>query len=409
MEKIISLKNKFLKLSFKKKVLFCIGILMALILGWRIIGIITKKPDYTTARITKSTITEEVSETGKIEVSGRIDVYSPTNGVVEDVFVSNGQEVEEGDVLFKVKSSASEQEKSDALEALLLAQSNLGSANATMFSLESAKDTAWKKYYDIATNSTYQNSDGSPNTSSRALPEFTTSRNNWLAAEAQFKNQQAVVNQARSAVNSAYLAYQATQNTTVKSPIKGTVSNLSVAPNKSVRANTPTQSAHPVLALASFTNPEVVIQLGESDITKIREGQQAKIVVSAANKKTYRGRVIRVDSLGTDNAGVIKYNTYIQFTNPDTNLRSGMDADISISTQTVSNVLSVPNSAVKPYKGGRAVRIPGKKNGEVIYKPVQIGVRGSSKTQILSGLKEGEIVIISLSNEQLKRPGLFGG
>jgi len=93
--------------------------------------------------------------------------------------------------------------------------------------------------------------------------------------------------------------------------------------------------------------------------------------------------------------------------NPDENLRSGMDADVTITSKTLVNVLSAPNSAIKLYKGGRAVGIPGKNKKDILYKPVKIGIRGESKTEILSGIQEGDTVIVSLSNEALKRQGLF--
>jgi RND family efflux transporter MFP subunit len=403
----IKFKNWFFCLSFKKRLLVVVFIIISIIVVSNVLSTLTQKPDYTAAKIIRSTISEQITETGQIEVSGRVDVYSPTNGTIEKIFVKNGEDVKENDELFTVKSSASEQEKANALTSLLQAQSALGTANATMYSLQSAKDAAWDTYYELATNSKYQNSDGSPKTSERVLPEFTTAQNDWLAAEAQYKNQQAVVNQAKAALGSANLSYNATQNATVKSPADGTVSNLSVAPGKTVAVHSPTQQIQPVLTLANFINPEVVIQTGESDISKLKEGQKAEISISATNKKIYKGIVSRVDSVGTNNLGVIKYNIYIQILNPDENLRSGMDADATITSKTVTSVLSAPNSAIKLYKGGRAVRIPGKNKKDVIYKPVKIGIRGESKTEILSGIKEGDTVIVSLSNEALKRQGLF--
>ncbi len=403
----IKFKNWFSHLSLKKKLLIITVTIIGVLVASSTISTLTRKPDYTTAKITRSTISEQVTETGQIEVSGRVDVYSPTNGTIENIFVKNGENIKENDELFTVKSSASEQEKASALATLLQAQSALGTANAAMYSLQSAKDAAWDTYYELATNSKYQNSDGSPKTSERVLPEFTTTQNNWLAAEAQYKNQQAVVNQAKAALGNANLSYSATQNATVRSPADGTVSNLSVAPGKTVSAYVPTQQTQPVLTLANFINPEVVIQTGESDISKLKEGQKAEISISATNKKKYKGIVSRVDSVGTNNLGVIKYNTYVQILNPDENLRSGMDADVTITSKTLVNVLSAPNSAIKLYKGGKAVRIPGKNKKDVLYKPVKIGIRGESKTEILSGIQEGDTVIVSLSNEALKRQGLF--
>jgi multidrug efflux pump subunit AcrA (membrane-fusion protein) len=103
---------------------------------------------------------------------------------------------------------------------------------------------------------------------------------------------------------------------------------------------------------------------------------------------------------------VVRYAAYIQIENPDEKLRPGMSVDADIITKTAKKVLIVPNSSVKPYQGGRAVRVPGE-NGIVEYIPVEIGIRGVKNTQILKGISEGQEIITSLSNESIKRPGLF--
>ena len=90
----------------------------------------------------KTDITETVSETGNVITGGKIDVVSPTNGIVEEIYVSNGNEVIEGQSLFTVKSSATEQEQQSASYANYLtaqatqnsAESNLNVLRATMYS-----------------------------------------------------------------------------------------------------------------------------------------------------------------------------------------------------------------------------------------------------------------------------------
>lgn len=402
-QRLKDLKKWFFGLSWWKKTLVIIVLIVAIFFVSAPLR--PKQAQYTTAKVEKTNITEVVTETGNIATNSKTDVYSPTNGVVTDISVQNGQSVNQEDTLFTVKSSATDQEKADATAALLAAQSTLGTAQATMYSLQSAMYTAWNTYYQLATNSTYQNSDGSPNISNRALPQFTTAQTTWLAAEALYKNQQAVVNQAGAAAASAKLKYDATRDATVKAPIAGTVSNLTVGINDTVQAKTTTTP--PALSIANFSATQVQIGLGEADIAKVKVGQFAEINVSSVPDKTYKGVVDRVDSIGTATQSVITYNVYITITNPDNNLRPGMTADTSITTKEVKDVLAVPNSAVKPYLGGRAVRIPGK-NGQVQYVSVQIGVKGETNTQITSGLTDGETIITALANEAVTRTGLFG-
>lgn len=401
--------EQFKKFSSRKKILSIIISIILLIVVFNVVGAITKKPSYTTAKVTKSSITETVSETGNIVAAGKIDVYSPTDGIVEDVRIANGDEIIEGQELFTVQSSATVQEQQSAYSTYLTAQASLNSAKSSLNTLRASMYTSWDTYRSLATGDEFETGDNRPKeTERRESPDFQIAQDNWLAAEAKYKDQQTVVSQAQAQVASTWLLYQATQNAIVKAPASGVVANLSVTAGSSVKIKSITglTTTVPVLSLAKSSAPEVVIALSESDISKISTGQKAKIEVNALDK-TYNGVVNRVDTIGSDNQGVIRYNVYIAFDDKDENLRSGMSADLAITTKKLENVLSVPNSAVKPYQGGKAVRIP-KTKDQTEYVPVVIGVKGDTRTQILRGLSEGQVVVTSLSNEQIKRPGLFG-
>lgn len=398
----------FKYLSLKKK-LFFIGITTILLLiALAKLSQLNQPPPYTTQKVQKADIIETVSETGNIISGGSANVYSPTNGVVTDVFVSNGTIVSKGQELFAVESSATQQEVQSAYANYLAAKSALDTALSTQDALRADMFAKWKNYLDIATNSTYENGDDTPNTANRTAAEFHIAEDTWHAAEKKYKDQQTAIAQANAAVSSTWLSYQATQNSTVKAPMDGTVSNLSVTTGSPVTINNAVAPQTPVLALTKGRTNEVVIPLSETDIAKVHPGQKAKIDVDAVNNKTYKGVVERTDSLGTKNQGVVTYNVYLKLLDGDENIRQGMSVDVEITTKELKNVLSVPNSAVKPYQGGRAVRIPGVKKGEVKYLPVVIGSKGLERTQIMEGLSEGQTIIVSLANEQLKRPGLFG-
>lgn len=396
-----SLVKRFKALSRKKKIL-------VIVIAVVFVGIITsniananKKPVYESAIVKKDDITEIVSETGTIAVSGRVDLYSPTNGVIKEVFVQNGDVVTKGKVLFTVESSATEQERQAAYSDYLTAQNTLNSAKATMNSLQSTLFEA---------NQVFVNGRGvdNPTADEKADPVYIQQNADWLKAEADYKNQTNVISQAEAKVSSTWILYQATQNATVKATLGGKISNLAVTVGSGVKAQTLTVTPKPVLTISSQGTTEVIVSLSETDIAKVAEGQEATIEISAINNKHYNGVVRRVDDVGTDDQGVIRYNVYIEVSDADSRIRSGMTVDVDVITSRLHNVLSVPNSAVKPYKGGRAVRVYIASKREITYVPVTIGVRGEDRTQILGGIDEGEEVIMSLSNEQLQRPGLFG-
>ena len=410
LEKIKRLKtelfDKFKSLSFKKKIAVIIVVTIALIISWQTFANITRKPPYTLTKATVENLSEIVSETGNIVTNGKTEVFSVTNGVIEEIFVENGQIVAKGDELFKVQSSATEQEKQAAYSTYLTAQTTLNNAKSALNTYQSAMLEAWDTYKTLAENDTYENADGTPKNDQRTLPAFHIAQKNWLAAEAKYKDQQTAIAQGQAQTASTWILYQATQNSTVWATITGTVPNLSVTKGNSVNIKSITNTI-PVLSITNFSSTEVVLALSESNIAKVKKGQKAVIDVKPVKEKEYEGVVERVDFVGTDSSGVIKYFVYIKVLNPDDNLRPGMTADVDIKTQELINVLVVPNSTIKPYQGEKAVRVVDKVTKQIKYIPVTVGIKGENKTQVLKGIDEGQEVIQSLSNEQIKRPSLF--
>jgi len=399
--------GRFKRLSRKKKILVIIIVIFVGLIGVKMISSQNGSNTYSTVQAEKRTIDEIVTETGSISANGRTDVYSPTNGIVERVSVQNGATVSVGQELFSIKSTATEQEKAQASANYLAAKSSLETAQATLHSLQAAMFDRWDTYKALAESDEYEYGDNSPRVDKRTLPEFLIVEKEWLAAESNYKKQQTVISQAQAAASSTYLAYQATQHAVVKATAPGVVSNISAGHGSTVKQNLSTGSTLPLAIITGDTSTEIVISLSENDITKIKDGQLASIEVNALHDKVFSGTVKRVDAVGQIIDRVNRYNVYIDVTDPDSLFRPGMKADVVITTNSIENALSVPNSAIKPYQGGKAVRVPDE-NNEVTYMPVKVGLKGKEYTQILEGIEEGQTVITSLSNDQIKRPGVFG-
>src|SRR5258708_945632 len=217
--------------------------------------------------------------------------------------------------------------------------------------------TKWRKYLDLATNSTYQNADQTPNNSNRHdATEFQVAQSDWYAAQATYQNQQETISQAQAALSSASYAYQSTRDATVTAPVDGVVQNLAYMTGDKVTAGTVT-IPNTVLFLVSNQTPTVKVQLNEVDIAKVKIGQRAMITLPAIRDKKFDGHVVKLDSIGLNTSGVITYNAYITVDNPDPTMRPAMTANIDIETARHENVLTVTNEAIKPYKNGKAVQI----------------------------------------------------
>lgn len=396
----------FKKTSWKKKTLA----IVVLIIVISIIAsqIQSKNPTYNTEPVKRADIVESVDESGIIKISGQTDIYSPTNGIVEEIYVTNGQQVTKGQELFKVQSTATEQEQQAAYANYLTAQTALNAAKSNLNVLQADMFGKWDTFKELAESDDYENGDGTPKYEQRGLPEFHIPEKEWLAAEQKFKDQQQVIAQGQAAVNSTWIEYQATQNAVVKSTADGTVANLSVVIHDSVSVPSATNtSAQPILTVADYSVIGVLLSLGESDINKIKQGDKAEVNVDAIDHKTYNAVVSLVNEIARNEAGIMKYQVFLQIMNSDNLLKSGMSADAEIVTNKKTNVLSVPNTAVKPYQGGKGVQIVNAKK-ELEFIPVQTGIRGDQRTEITKGLTEGQEIVVSLTNDQVKTSGLFG-
>lgn len=402
-------KSRSILVAHKKRSII-IGIILLVVIVSIISQAFTAKPKHTLAAAKYSKIVEQVSESGKISASGVAPVYSTTTGLVDEVMVQNGTVVERGDVLFHVTSTATQRERETALSNYMAAKSALDAARAGQLSLQASMFGKWDTFKELAESDEYENSDGTPKYVQRAVPEFHIPEKEWLAAEAEYKNQEAVISQKSVEVSALWRAYEAAMDSNVVAVIGGTVRNLAVSRGEQVTAGSSAAAATsvPTLYLVDTTVPTTVkLAVSENEITKIKPGQRATVELDAVAGQTFQATVDRVDSVATPSQDNSEYSVYLTLTKPSNAIRHGMSADVDITVIEKDRVLTVPTSAVKPYRGGRAVRVLDKK-GEMVFVPVVIGARGSGNTEIVSGIKEGTMVVTALSNDQIERKsGLF--
>ena len=406
-KKITKSIKKLKKLPKKKKFLYIGILIVVIIIGYSIYKKATKPPKYSLEAAKTDSIVELVSETGNVTSAGAVPIYSTTTGMVEEVFVSNGDIVAKGDTLFKVKSTATKLEQDTALSSYMAAKSTLEAAKATQLSLQAQLFTKWDSYKDLAETESYETYDEKPKEVERRNAEFLVPEKEWFAAENAYKNQQQVINQASVQTSAAWQAYQATQDSTVKAHIDGEVRNLGVTKGDIITVPTSltlATTSPAIILVDEDVNTTIKINVGETDVLKIAEGQSAKVELDALKGKTFSAIVDRVDTVASPTQTVITYAVYIVLDEQVESIRRGMTADVDIVVASKENILTVPASAVKPYEGGKAVRVVDSQ-GEIEFVPVEVGSRGDGMIEILSGIDEGTEVIVALANDQIERTG----
>ena len=373
-----------IKVTIKAKKFFFIPILL-LTFFLVVRFLLLRAPDTElTYKVVREDMVDTVQASGSYNTSAQTKIISPTNGIISEAYVKNGTIVEKGDDLFHVESTATEEQQKRAYAEYLATKAALDADNAKLYSLQSIMYSKWKTYTDISENSTFENDDGSPKTENRVLTEFTTVQDDWLAAEANYKNQKSVIAKDKASLSSAYLTYSQTQSTTVKAQASGEVTNFLAKVGDQVVAD----DQKPVLVISDFSNPFILATISEDYAARVMSGQKAEVVFDSLKTKPFEEKVENVDTVGTDTDGIITYNVRLTANNLTEEIRPKMNALVKIETLRKNNVIAVPSSAIVK-KDNKSYVIDAKSKRLI---SVETGIQGSVKTEIISGLKEGTTI-----------------
>lgn len=401
--------QSILKALKRRKIFFVL--LFIIIVGitfQRIIPEDQRKPQYQTVKVERGTIVSTVSASGQVLVSNLMEIKTQASGQISKVYVEDGDKVSKGQKIAETTLDQQGQQKNAAAWAnYLSAKNSVDSANATAYTLRSAKDTAWKKFYDLAVGAGYQNADGTPRESERnSSVEFQTAQADWLAAEAKYKNQQGVVEQAQAALNSAWLSYQLSASI-ITAPIDGVIGDLTIAPGMVIGQ---AETAQKIAVIRSEGTPIASFNLSEVDVIKVKKGQKATITLDSLPDKEFSGKVIGVDRTGVVSQGVTNYPATIRLDTKVLEILPNMAASATIIIGSKKDVLILPSSALQTRAGQSFVRV--RRDSKVQQVPVEVGLTSDTQTEIVSGLSFGaEVVIGGVTPAEIRQQGVspFGG
>jgi HlyD family secretion protein len=138
---------------------------------------------------------------------------------------------------------------------------------------------------------------------------------------------------------------------------------------------------------------ELVVEVDEIDIPKVKTGQEAIITLDALPDAEFIGEVTTIFPLPKEVGGVVLYDVKIKFDVPEgSGIRVGMSAEADIVLAKRSNVLLIPDRAIEEDEEGRTI-VKVMVGEEIEERPVEIGISDGFDTEIISGLREGEVVI----------------
>ena len=210
-------------------------------------------------------------------------------------------------------------------------------------------------------------------------------------------------------------------NYVVTAPYAGTIATFTAHARDSVSTGT-------VLGTLISTQKLAELSLNEVDAAKIKLGNKVTLTFDAIDGLTLTGSVIELDPVGTVTQGVVSYKLKISLDSVDERVKAGMTVNAAIQTATRQDVLVVPASAVKTQNGASYVLVfnppldnttTGASAGVTSLvspeqKEVQVGISDDSSTEIVSGLAEGDQVVVrtisaTTAAATQSAPSLFGG
>jgi len=298
----------------RKRVLIAAAALVALmaILGFVLRSRRNGDTTYRTGKVEQGNIEQTVSATGQLSAVKTVQVGTQVSGLLAGIFADFNDRVTKGQLLARIDPTLQEQAVRDAQAQLERAQAQLRQAQQE-----------YNRNAPLARDKFISAS------------EFGTVQVNLSVAQAAVKSAQVTLDRARQ--NLSY--------TNIYAPISGVVVERNVDVGQTVAASL---SAPTLFLIAQdLSQMQILASVDESDISSIKEGQPVKFTVQSYAGRTFTGNVqqVRLQSKTTDN--VVSYTAVVTLANPDGKLLPGMTATVEFVTGAASNVLTVPNAALR--------------------------------------------------------------
>lgn len=197
------------------------------------------------------------------------------------------------------------------------------------------------------------------------------------------------VNAARTAVAASEAALAQAQARLVDVELRtagaGTVLEVLVEPGESV------QPGQRIARIARLDVVEVVAEVDETDLGRVRPGLTARVTSLAYPEETFAGEVVRIAPIARRVGEVGVFDVTLRVTNRGQLLRPGMTVTIDIETERLEAVVAVPNAALTVRDGRNGVFVI--ENGVARFRPVETGLATATEVAILSGLEPGEMIV----------------
>lgn len=284
-----------------------------------------------TDMVMEGTFTTTVEAKGQLKPISASVVSPSVDGTVAQINVQAGQTVNEGDVLMTIKNDELDSAVAEAQRAVAAAQEDLANAQKALAAAQAAPT---------------MDADGT------AVPTDTSADASAVSsAQRNLASAQATLEQANAKA----------AERTVKAPSSGSIVELNAKVGATVAGGMvmgegDTSGGKQCMQIADLSKMKVTVQVGEKDIAKIAVGQSANVTYPAFPDIVSQGTVTAIASVANADAGYggggsVTFNVDILIDAPDSRLKPGMTAEVSVVTEQLDDVVMVPTMALMTDDG----------------------------------------------------------
>ncbi|SCB83198.1 MULTISPECIES: efflux RND transporter periplasmic adaptor subunit [Snodgrassella] len=386
---------KQMKKKWVKRVVWLLVLLLLAAVLWSLFFKPEDQMNFVTDEVRRGDITQTVNATGEIAAAQLVDVGAQASGQIKKLYVKLGQQVKKGDLIADIDSTTQ-------LNTLNTNKARLDTYRAQLVSAEIAlkmKQRAFKREQALMAQDATSKAD------------FDNAQDNLAAARANVAELKSQIRQTQIAINTseADLGY-----TRITAPMNGTVVSIPIEEGQTVNSsqNTPT-----IVQLADLSKMLNKMQIAEGDMSKVKAGMPLTFTTLADNSKVRNATLEAVDpgltkmSQGGYNTSTDTTDTAIYYyaralvPNDDGALHIGMTTQNNIFVKSAKNVLTVSNQAIKHRRGKKVVQILGN-NQQIEDRQIQTGITDGMRTEVKSGLKAGDQVVLSSLSKADARNGV---
>lgn len=342
-----------------------------------------------TVKLSKQNVTTSVTATGTVEPVDQVDVGTQVSGIINHIYADYNSPVKKGQLLAELDKTNLQESVNNALAQY----------NASLNELN---------YYQ-------QNNNRQKNMYKSGV----ISKADYEQAAYQVKNSQETVSQRKTALAQARtnLSYA-----NIYAPIDGIILSREVEEGQTVAASMTTPTLFTIAK--DITKMKVEANVDEADIGGVEVSQRVSFTVDAYPQEEFSGRVRQVRLSATTESNVVTYTVIIDADNPEQKLKPGLTATITIFTQELKDIDTVPASAIafspdtetlqKYYQQNQIkAKIPEIKTGKnkekyiwiknndgsLSQKQITIGINDGINIQVVSGLTGSEQIVTSLEEQ----------